>query len=132
MKGKKKGWQMKLKTMKNFKNINAKELLKKVVLERNWHQGRIERRLAAVTKKNVLADKLSYEKASAILALLGFEKVHDETWRQFDVEERAKRDAATPGEEHIRISVTANKALCGYDESKPMDKIIHLSKNKKG
>ena len=68
--------------MKIFKNISAKELLKKVVLERNWHQGLIERRLAAVTKKNVLADKLSYEKASAILRLLGYEKVQEESWRK--------------------------------------------------
>lgn len=76
---------MKLKTMKIFKNINAKELLKKVVLEDKWHQKLIERRLAAVTKKNVLADKLSYEKASAILRLLGYEKVQEESWRKIDV-----------------------------------------------
>lgn len=61
---------------------NPIEILKTVVQKRNWHQGKIERRLAFETKKNTLADKLSYEKASKILELLGWEKIEEETWQR--------------------------------------------------
>ena len=60
---------------------NAVEILKEIVQHRNWHQGLIERRLAGVTKQNVLAGKLSYEKAKEILTLLGWKKVHEEVWK---------------------------------------------------
>jgi predicted Ser/Thr protein kinase len=63
-------------------NKNAVELLKEVVQQRMWHQNKIELRLAAMTKVNVMAGKLSYEKASAILRLLGYEKLKEETWNK--------------------------------------------------
>jgi len=111
------------------KTINAVELLKQVVQRRNWHQGRIERRLAGETKKNVLAGKLSYEKASAILVLLGWEKVKEESWKQLSEEERLIKAANMSGEDHIKLSVAATRAIYP-DPTGPMDKKIRFSKRK--
>lgn len=61
-------------------NINAVALLIEVSKKRNWHEGRIERKIASQTKKNLILGKVSYQKASAILALLGYVKVQDESW----------------------------------------------------
>lgn len=63
-------------------NLSATDLLKKVVQDRNWHQGKIEHRLAAMTKTNLSRGKISYEKACEILILLGWQKVKNETWEQ--------------------------------------------------
>ena len=60
-------------------NNNAIEILQKVMQNRNWHKGLIERRLAAVTKQNAMAGKLSYEKSCEILELLGWQKIKEET-----------------------------------------------------
>lgn len=65
----------------NLINKNAIELLKEVTQTRNWHQGKIELRLAAATKSNLNKGKLSYEKACSILILLGWEKTKEETWK---------------------------------------------------
>lgn len=66
-------------TMKIF-NKNAIDLLKDVTKQRKWHQGKIEWRKAAITKTNLNRGKLSYEKASEILILLGYEKIREEEW----------------------------------------------------
>lgn len=72
--------------------INAVDLLKNVVQERNWHKGLIERRLAAVTKQNLNAGKLSYEKASQILKLIGYQKIKEETWQIKKNQKKEKND----------------------------------------
>lgn len=65
-------------------NINAIELLKEVSKKRLWHQNKIEKRKAAVTKTNLFRNKLSYEKACEILTLLGYAKTHEEVWHKND------------------------------------------------
>lgn len=66
----------------NNKNIqlNAIELLKKIVTKRNWHGGKFERRLASYYKKAVLEGKLSYEMAVIILKELGYKLQQNEIW----------------------------------------------------
>ncbi len=111
-------------------NANAVEVLKQVVMQRHWHQGRIERRLAAVTKQNVLACKLSSEKASAILELLGWQKVKEEIWLHPTEEDRLKIAAQTSGEDHLEKSTAAIKAIYSEELKKPMSKKLKFSKKK--
>jgi len=47
---------------------------------RNWHQGKIERRKAAMYKIGANNNTLSYEKASELLKLLGWQKIKEEVW----------------------------------------------------
>lgn len=107
---------------------NAAEVLKQVMQQRNWHQGRIERRLAAVTKQNAIAGKLSYEKASAILQILGWQKIKEEAWQQRPVEERTKQAAAESGETHLKRVTAVTKALYEEELKKPMNKKIKFGK----
>lgn len=60
--------------------MNAKDLLQTIVVKRNWHQGKIERKKAAHIKKYALANTLSYEKACEVLLLLGYKKIAEEQW----------------------------------------------------
>jgi hypothetical protein len=62
--------------------MNAKDLLKTIVVKRNWHNGMIERKKAAHIKKYTLAGTLSYEKACEVLILLGFKKIAEEEWEK--------------------------------------------------
>ena len=59
---------------------NALEILKEVVKKRNWYQGKMHRFLASETKRNLKKGKLSYEKASELLKLLGWQKIKEEVW----------------------------------------------------
>lgn len=61
--------------------INALELLKQVTQHRNWHQGKIDAKVAAVLKTNLSRGKVSYEKACEVLVLIGYEKVEEEKWK---------------------------------------------------
>jgi hypothetical protein len=63
-----------------MKIINAIDLLKEIVQQRNWHNGKIERKAAYNLKRNLKTGSVSYEKASEILKLLGYEKVKEEVW----------------------------------------------------
>jgi len=60
--------------------INAVDLLKKVMESREWHQGLIERRKAAMYKSLINRNKLSYEKSCELLNILGYRKIKDEVW----------------------------------------------------
>ena len=59
---------------------NATDLLKELMTHRNWHQGKIERRKAAMYKIGANNNTLSYEKASELLKLLGWQKIKEEVW----------------------------------------------------
>ncbi len=61
-------------------NTNAIDLLIQLTQKRNWHQGKLDRKVASFTKKNVALGKVSYEKAVEILQLLGYQKIQEETW----------------------------------------------------
>ncbi len=61
--------------------INAIALLIAITQKRNWHQGKLDRKVASFTKKNVALGKVSYEKAVEILQLLGYQKIQEETWQ---------------------------------------------------
>ena len=60
---------------------NATDLLKELMTQRNWHQGKIERRKAAMYKIGANNNTLSYEKASELLELLGWQKIKEEVWQ---------------------------------------------------
>jgi hypothetical protein len=62
-------------------NINAVDLLKKLTQQRNWHQGKIDAKAAAMLKTNLNRGKVSYEKACETLQLLGFTKIQEEVWQ---------------------------------------------------
>lgn len=100
-------------------NINAIDLLKQIVKKRMWHKGRIEPRLAAMTKINVTENKLSYEKASAILELLGWEKVQEESWAETNLQKQ--------GAENIAMVTKAIKAIYP-DDGRGMDKRLRFKK----
>jgi hypothetical protein len=68
----------------SVKQISAFELLSEVMQTRNWHRGKIERRLAAEHKRNLKKKKLSHEKAIQLLKLAGWEKIEDETFAHYE------------------------------------------------
>ena len=59
---------------------NALEVLKEVVKKRNWYQNKIDRFLASETKRNLKKGKLSHERASELLKLIGWQKIKEEVW----------------------------------------------------
>jgi hypothetical protein len=63
-------------------NANALSLLKKIMEERNWYDGKMDRRIAATMKINLDKGKVSYAKACEVLSLLGWEKSMEETWQK--------------------------------------------------
>lgn len=65
---------------KNDIQLNAIELLKKIVTKRNWHAGKIDRKLASKYKLFVFEERLSYTKACEILQILGYTKSAEEVW----------------------------------------------------
>ena len=60
---------------------NALEVLKEVVKKRNWYQNKIDRFLASETKRNLKKGKLSSERASELLKLIGWQKIKEEVWQ---------------------------------------------------
>lgn len=61
---------------------NAVEVLRLIMRERNWHQQKYPSRKASGYKDLLKKGKLSYEKCSEILYLLGYKKIHEETWEK--------------------------------------------------
>ena len=59
---------------------NALEVLKEVSKKRNWYKGKIHRFLASETKRNLMRGKLSHERASELLKLIGWKKIKEEVW----------------------------------------------------
>lgn len=57
------------------------DLIIKISSKRKWYADKIEPRKAGVYKTMAARGKLSHEKASEILTLLGYEKIKEETWQ---------------------------------------------------
>jgi hypothetical protein len=71
----------------SIRKISAFDLLNQVMQTRNWHGGKLERRLAGEHKRNLKKNKLSYEKAVQLLEMAGWQKIEDETFAKNDTNE---------------------------------------------
>ena len=61
---------------------NAINVLQSVMKKRKWYGNKIERRKANVYKNLLSKEKLSYQKASEILVIIGWSKIKEETWNK--------------------------------------------------
>lgn len=61
---------------------NALEALQEVMQQRNWHKGLINPNVASGYKSLLKKKKLSHEKASEILELIGYARVRTEAWEE--------------------------------------------------
>lgn len=59
---------------------NALEALQEVMQQRNWHKGLINANVASGYKSLLKKKKLSHEKATEILELIGYVRVRTEAW----------------------------------------------------
>ena len=72
--------KLKCQKLKSVKQANAIEILSKIVQQRNWHKGLLERQVATNIKARIAEGKVSYEKACEVLNLLGYQKIQEEVW----------------------------------------------------
>jgi len=64
-------------------DLNTLDFLKEIMQERKWHKGLVGKpNEAGVYKSLAKNNKLSHEKASEILEILGYRKVKNEVWEK--------------------------------------------------
>lgn len=110
----------------NFK-LNAIDLLRQVVEERNWHKGLLTTQLANRHKKSIIAGTIKYSTATLLLESLGYELMKPEEWRKKSEVEVLKESANNSPSQSIQKSVKLTKAVY-TKKKKPIDKNLRLGK----
>lgn len=110
------------------KQANALAVLQELTKTRMWHRGLLTKQTASELKRNLSKNKVSYENASAILRLLGFNKIQEEVWQLPGIEERAQIAAKQTPQHHLKTVMDASKAVYEKQLKTPMKKRLVIQR----